>query len=362
MFTKKTIKQILLLSIIIPIILKVVYDPSIISEKTALIFTLLSPIIWAFSIAYLLNPIMNFLQRKCKLNRNISIFIIYLFVIGFITVLITVVSPRIINSINNLVQDAPNYVKAFQKWINTYVMKSKLLQLGAPYIKENINAIVDKSVVFLNLTSASLFTKALHITSNLISAVLGLVISIYMLKDKESFIKGSKRLLYSLFENKKAEFLIDLGKSANKMFSQFIIGKIIDSLIVGIICFIGLFLFKVKYAGLISIILGITNMIPYFGPILGMIPAFLITSFYSPIKAIWVLVFLIILKEFDGLYLGPKILGDKVGLSPFWIIIAIIIGGESFGIAGMFMAVPIMGLIKIQLDRFITTRLDKKNM
>ena len=162
-----------------------------------------------------------------------------------------------------------------------------------------------------------------------------------MLKDKEKFIYQIKKLTYALFSNKRATKIIRSGREFNIVFSEYLIGKMIDSLIIGIICFIGTLIIRVPYPLLISTIVGVTNMIPYFGPFIGMIPAVLITLFYNPIKALWMFIFILGLQQFDGLYLGPKILGTKLGLSPFWVITAIIVGGKLFGILGMLLAAPI---------------------
>jgi len=183
-----------------------------------------------------------------------------------------------------------------------------------------------------------------------------------MLKDKETFILQLKKLIYSITSKDLADKIISLGNELNTVFSRYLVGRIIDGLIIGILCFIGCLILRVPYASVISTIVGITNLIPYFGPLIGMIPAFIITLFYSPIKAVWVLIFIFALQQFDGLYLGPKILGTKVGLRPFWIISAIIIGGGLFGVIGMFLAVPAVAMIKLMLKKYIDKKLDEKNI
>lgn len=362
MFTKEKTKYFIFMIFISFFIFKLVNHPEIFFEKFNFFTSLVSPFIWAFSIAYLLNPIMVYLEKNFKFKRSFSILFIYLLLISIITISITIISPTIVKSIDNLSGDIPNYINTSQNWINDNIVKSKLLDYSAPYLKTNLNKIVDEVLSFLNLTSANLVTKAINFTSNLFSAVLGLIISIYLLKDKERFIDGAKRLLYAAFGENKSNSTIDFGRMCHNVVSQFIVGKAIDSLIIGILCFIGLLILKIKYALLIAIIVGVTNMIPYFGPFIGAVPAVLITLIYSPISALWVGIFIFLLQQFDGLYLGPKILGDKVGLGPIWIILAVIIGGGTFGVLGMFLGVPTTAIIKIELEKYINNRLHSKNV
>ena len=190
----------------------------------------------------------------------------------------------------------------------------------------------------------------------------GFIVSVYLLKDKETLILNIKKLIYAVLEKEKADSFLKFSNEVNFIFSGFVIGKFIDSLIIGIMCFVGLSMLKIPYALLISLIVGITNMIPYFGPFIGMIPAFFITLFYSPIKALWVLFFIFLLQQFDGFYLGPKILGSSVGLSPLLIILAILIGGGAFGVLGMFLAVPTTAVVILLAERLINRKLKEKDI
>jgi predicted PurR-regulated permease PerM len=192
--------------------------------------------------------------------------------------------------------------------------------------------------------------------------IFGFIISIYILKDKEIFIQSSKKFLYALFNKSSVNTFLSFGKEVDSIFSRYIIGKAIDSTIIGLLCAIGMSLLDAPYGLLISLIVGVTNMIPYFGPFIGMIPAFFITLLFDPIKALWVLLFVFILQQFDGFYLGPKILGEKVGVSPFWIILAVTLGGGTFGVLGMFLGVPIIAIAKILIERFIEKRLKTKDI
>ncbi|KXZ40789.1 Predicted PurR-regulated permease PerM [Alkalithermobacter thermoalcaliphilus JW-YL-7 = DSM 7308] len=326
--------------------------------------SILGPFIWAFSIAYLLNPMMSYLERNFKIKRGLSIGIVYLVVLGLIIITATIVSPRIVKSIAQILNDMPSYINITQEWVKTNVINSKILErYGVTgYVEQNINQILIQVTAFLDKTLNTLVVSIIGFTSVFFNLILGLIISIYLLKDKEQFIISIKKVLYAVFSQDVANSIIKFGTEVDDIFSQFIIGKFIDSLIIAILCFLGLLILKIDYPILISLIIGITNMIPYFGPIIGMIPAVVITLFYSPIKALWVAIFILILQQFDGWVLGPKILGDKVGLSPFWVILAIVIGGGTFGVLGMFLGVPIIAVIKMILERYVAKKLSNKKI
>src|SRR5699024_10457679 len=205
-------------------------------------------------------------------------------------------------------------------------------------------------------------TQIISLTSGFANFVLGSIISIYILKDKEIFAKNIRNLTVAVFPKHSAKTLVEVQKDVKIAFSKFFVVKMLDSLIIGILCFIGLLIMRVQYALLISLIVGITNMIPYFGPFIGMIPASILTLFDSPFKALWVFIFIFLLQQFDGLYLGPKILGIQVGLKPFWIITAILIGGGFFGVWGMLFAVPIAAVVKSLLAKYVDRELKIKDI
>jgi predicted PurR-regulated permease PerM len=343
---------------------KIVNHPDIVWNGLNFFLSIISPLIWAFAIAYLLNPMMVYLERHFDAKRIWSILVIYMFFLGITILGITIISPRIIKSISELLAETPQYIARTEIQIEAWIDEFKLFDTYgiASIIEQNTTALIQDIRNYMDLLLTSALASIIGFTSGLFNLLIGLIISIYLLKDKEIFALNIKRFLYAFMKKEKAENLITFGNEVDLIFSQYIVGKFIDSFIIGILCFIGLMILKVPYPMLLSVIVGITNMIPYFGPIIGMIPAGIITLFTSPIKALWVIIFIFILQQFDGLWLGPKILGDKVGLSPFWIILAIIVGGGAFGLLGMFLAVPILAVIKTLLDRQVDRRLQKKEL
>lgn len=331
--------------------------------KLSLLLRLLSPFIWAFCISYLLNPLMIRIERTHQhMNRLLSTAIIYIGFIGIVTLLITVVTPIIVRNITDILETLPYYIKNAEQWIEEGAQRFTILdRVGATeYLENNLEDIFNKTLSFLNLTLSGAITSIIGITSGVAKMILAVIISFYMLLEKEKFLSGIHRTNHALLGKERSDKLSKFAEEVDEVFVNFLIGKFIDSLIIGLLCLIGMHFLKVRFAVLMSIVIGITNMIPYFGPFIGAIPAILITLFINPIQAIWVALFILALQQFDGLILGPKILGDKVGISPFYIMLAIILGGGFFGPIGMLIGVPVLKSVSLLWDRLIQNILSKR--
>jgi len=332
---------------------------------------LISPFIIAAFIAYLLNPGVRWfetkvfgnikgLEEKRRLKRNASILVMFLLLGGLITTLAIIIAPEIATNIRDISKRAPEYAVFVEETIRLWseeLMSLRFYNINIyefiePY-QERLNGYFDQVGEILDVMLGMIVNRVFAITSGLLNFSLGLVISVYALADKESFKKGFERFLRAFFTGRRVEGIKQFGRDADYLFSKFIVGKSLDSLIIGILCYIGMNLLNIRYALLLSVFVGVTNMIPYFGPILGMVPAGILTLFDSPVKAFWVVIFLLVLQQFDGLYLGPKILGSSVGMPPFWVIFAIVVGGKLFGFLGMFLGVPVFGVIRLLFSRIL---------
>jgi predicted PurR-regulated permease PerM len=339
------------------------------SIRTALHWTrrLLSPFIIAAFIAYLLNPGVRWFETRVynrlttiRRRRNLSILSVYLILGGAITTLTIIIAPQVADNVREIAMNAPDYVTFVETFIqaradeisNIRFYNADLYTYVEP-LEQTLTDFINRAGEFTELAVNMVVNRVFRITSSLFNFILGLVISFYALADKESFKKGFERFLRAVFSDDKVEGIKQFGREADLVFSKFIVGKSLDSLIIGILCYIGMNILNIRYALLLSVFVGVTNMIPYFGPIIGMIPAGLLTVFDSPVRALWVIIFLLALQQFDGLILGPKILGSSVGMPPFWVIFAIIIGGKLFGVLGMFLGVPVFGVIRLLVTRIL---------
>ncbi len=329
------------------------------------LITILVPFIWAFAIAYLANPLLENIEKKSKFNRNISILLVYVIIIGVIVLFVTIAVPSLVQSINDIIADVPEYVKAMEAWSNQqieFLEKNGGMQYLQSLEISNFDDLIKNATSMFNNVLTGLLSFLVGLGSGLMKFIIGLIISIYMLKEKEIFLKGIKKINYAILPKRYADIAVELVRETHNVFSKYIVGKFIDSLIIGIICFVGLSMIGAPYTLLMSIIVGITNMIPYFGPFIGAVPAVLFTLFVSPVKALFVAIFILALQQVDGYIIGPKILGDSVGMSPFWIILAILVGGGLFGVLGMLIGVPVLAVIRNVVSRWVEDRLETKQL
>lgn len=338
---------------------------------------ILAPLIYAFILAYLLNPIMDFIEAKIpkakpgkkprlRVRRILSLFLTYLIVFVFLAVFAYIVLPQLANTLYGIVKNVPAYVSSVRMWLDDFLI-GWLTRFSIS--AEPVQDLLDQSAAYFNewgqyVTKIlpHLYAITMLITTGVKNVLLAVIISVYMLYSKEVFIAQSKKLLFAFLPLSAAKRLVYLSRLVHTSFGSFISGKIIDSLIIGVLCFIGMSILQLPYAVLISVIVGVTNVIPYFGPIIGAIPSVLIVFFASPFQALVLAIFILALQQFDGNILGPKILGDSIGLPPFWIIFAVIVGGGLFGVPGMFMGVPVFAVFYTLLTSYLSYSLHKRGL
>lgn len=334
------------------------------------------PIFYGFIIAYLLDPIMmtferymlklSFFKRAKRKNlRGISLLLTYIFAIALFVVFLLIVMPRVIESLSNMVMQLQDYVSWAQHTATAIFENIPEGLIPDTYIKQISDQIGQAVTDFISIIGNSiplLVGFLVNISNGVINAVVGIIISCYLLFSKEIFIAQIKKVAVSLMKTDKISDISKLIGTADHMFGRFITGKIIDSFIIGFLCFIGLSILKIPNTILVSFIVGITNIIPYFGPFLGAIPSFVLIAFISPAKGVIFLVFVLFLQQLDGNIIGPMILGDTTGLSAFWVVFAILLFGGAFGIVGMIIGVPTMGVIFWVAKNKLAVLLKNKNL
>ena len=344
------------------------------------IVAVIAPILYGLLIAYLFNPIMIFFERyytkwfkvsttrQRRAVRSLSIVSVYLVIFGTLVLMIRYLVPQITVNLRDLLNALPEYAMNLEGQIAALESSVNESISGLPYKLDTsqIFTMIDPekylNADFISSILSNIVGGAVGFTSSLFNWIMGLVIAFYVLGQKESFSFGAKRLTYAIFRKDTAEKTIAIFSEGHETFIQFFVGKFIDSLIIGIIAFIGLTILGNPYAMLLALIIGVFNMIPYFGPLLGGIPAVIITLFTGFMPAVIVGIFVFLLQQFDGLVLGPKILGDSIGLSPFWIISGILIGGALWGPLGMFFAAPLIAVILTNINRVVDKRLGQREI
>lgn len=322
------------------------------------------PIGVAFAIAYILDGAVSFLEKKLKWARGKSVFCVLIVLIVLMVCLGAIAIPNLVNNISEFLQVIPESFEGNDQFFDelTQDMDNESIKAVNEYIESSLQEILTKISKAGSIILKQLLSKIYAVTSGVFGGIVSFVVAIYMLLDKKDLLARIKRLLYAFVDEEKADYVLYGIEKGNDIFSSFVIGKMIDSAIIGLLCFVILLSIGVPYASIIALVVGATNMIPYFGPFIGGVPAVLITLLASPKLAIGVAITIFLLQQFDGLILGPMILGDKVGVGAFWIIIGVTSGGAIGGVAGMFLGVPVLVLIKTLLEEDVARRLKLKNM
>lgn len=331
------------------------------------------PIIIGFVFAYIFNFILEFYEEtllkflsfkrlKGKGSRITGIILTYSTVILLLYLFLNFVLPQLISSMVGLVNDIPSYVKDISKTIADFSNQFYLDEEYYGILLEKWDEFVDYIIKFATdlIPKLGNFTKT--ILSSIWNIILGIIVSIYLLIDKEKFLALGRKLTYSLFSQKRADRTIELIRRGDHIFGRFLTGKILDSLIIGILTFIILSIFKIPYTILVSFIVGITNIIPFFGPFIGAVPSFFIILFESPPKALWFLIIILVIQQIDGNIIGPKILGDSLGISAFWILFSLLIGGKLLGFVGLIIGVPLFVFIYSIIKDIVEARLERKGL
>lgn len=354
---------------------------SVVWEIFGFILVVITPFIVGFCLAFILNMPYSFFAEKAfialdkkgkvlkTIRKPLALISAYLVVFGVLAFLIVILVPQLVESIDKLIRNFSDYANGFQSVIvdfsNTYLNgiineKSDFFQIVNEIVKLVTGGELSTFIHDMASNVApSVYSWTMNLTTNLYNIGMGFVLSFYFLACKDKLVYQTKKLTYAVVPEKYLPKVLKVGELSNRMCGRYIYGRILDSLIVGILCFIGMSIFGFDYPLVISVIIGITNIIPVFGPFLGAVPSIFIMLIIDPFKGIWFTIFIIILQQIDGNFIGPKIMGSSVGISGFWIIASVIIGGGFFGVVGMFLAVPIFSIIYVLVGEAVNKKVAK---
>ncbi len=334
------------------------------------ISALLLPFIVGFTLAFLMSPLQNFIEKrllknlslKQRFKRIISTFFSLVFTLSVLIGLFVVVTPQLISSINTLIDQIPSYIDSTNAFIDQLIAQLNI-EAEATLFLQDITAEILQNINQLGREFLpNLLSMSINLLTLIFRLIVGIIIAVYMLLEKERFANQVSKLVLAIVPSDDAKIVFKVSNLAKDKFNQFILGKTVDSIIVGIISFVFMSLLQWPYALLISVIIGITNMIPVFGPFIGAVPGVLILFIVSPSTALWFILFIIVLQQIDGNIIGPKILGDSLGLPTLWIMFAIIVGGGFFGILGMFLGVPVFAVIYVIIKETVALKLKDKGI
>ena len=341
-----------------------------------------SPILLGAFLAYMLAPLVNLLEAKLFADRvrqarsqgqfcaptirAVSVFLVWALVAAVLYLLMSVLIPEVYKSIMQLAGNLESYYNTVYGWVERLFERfpeaegwvEQYLRTGY----SELESFVKTALSQVQTIMAAAGRGFLSVMNFLKNALVGIIVSVYLMSAKERTAAGARRIVCSIFSQRDCTWIMQAVRKVDSIFSGFVRGKLLDSLIIGLLCFIGASLFQFPYTPLVSVFVGVTNIIPFFGPFIGAIPSAFLILLVSPLKALYFVIFILVLQQLDGNIIGPKILGDQTGLSSLWVIIAILIGGSFFGIPGMFFGVPVFACFYSAGAFFVQTRLQNMGL
>lgn len=347
---------------------------------------ILSPFIWGLVISYLLVPSMMMYERKLfrplvasikkrrpkvklskKLPRVLALILAEIVMLLLIAALIYLIVPQVYDSISAIITNSPAYFESASKAIDNLLHDFPEIEMYATKVFGNITETLTKWATNTLLPSmenivTNITTGVFSVVKAVYNIVIGMIVSIYILYNKEPFIAHYRKALYCLFKPEKARKISSALRFADRTFMGFIVGKLLDSAIIGMICYVGCVVMRMPYDLLISVIIGVTNIIPFFGPFIGAIPSALLVLLVDPKMCLWFVIFIIVLQQIDGNIIGPKILGTSIGINGFWVLFSIVFFGGLFGFWGMLLGVPTFVIIYTAVERAVNRKLESRDL
>ena len=354
-------------------------------QGLASLLRILSPFIWGLVICYLLTPFMRLVEKKLfgplskklyknskrsdgsRFARSMSVLLSELFLLAVLTALVCLIIPQLYSSLQNMVANSPMYIETASRWITQLLEDFPEIE---QYVSQTLGQVNTSLMDWIqNTVLPKLGSLISNVTSGVYYAimgvynlVIGIIVSVYVLSNLEQFGASAKRILYSVFSVDIAKKILEGLEFTDRTFMGFINGKLLDSAIIGLICYIVCSILRMPYALLVSVIVGVTNIIPFFGPFIGAVPSSIIILLVNPVKCLIFIAFIILLQQLDGNIIGPKILGSSVGINGFWVMFSIILGAGLFGFWGMLLGVPVFVIIYAAITGSVTRKLKRSDL
>lgn len=358
--TKETVKYSLFLTIFGVLFYRLTGYPEFFYRLIGSVVGIFKPFLIGAILVALTNPIVLWFERRLKCSRGLSIFNAYLVMVGGVLCCVGLIIPSCLVGVSECIMEITKHIRSLDSNQFGYEVIERIPYWNEilAYIEENIQSISQSTFRIVNQLSTSLWSSLIGVLAEILQWFLGFTISIYLIIDQQKVFCSFQRFLAGYFPRQE-ERVLYFTRFTYHTFQDYMVGRLLDSLIVGLLALIGFSVLKVPYVLLFSFIVFITNIVPYFGPIIGAIFPIGMTLMIDPIRAIWVAIFIFVLQQLDGNVIGPKIMGDSVGLSPLWIISVVILGGSLFGFIGVFLAVPISAVMKEVYELMLKKRLKR---
>lgn len=335
-------------------------------SRIGIFFDVISPFVAGFFVAYLLNSPVKFFEgkvyRKLRWRKGLAITTVYIIALAVVAVLINMILPQVVGSITELINNLRGYIDNLNALVDQLVTRFHLEGESIDALMVSYEDLMNRAASIVANAIPQILDFGYAVGSGVVTALTAFIASIYMLFGKKTLVSQIKSALYAYFASDKVDNFLHYCGRANGIFVGFINGKLIDSAIIGVLCFILCTILRIPYSLLISVIVGVTNVIPFFGPFIGAIPSAMILLIVDPWAALRFVIMVILLQQFDGNILGPKILGDSTGISAIWVLVSIVVGGGLFGFVGMLLGVPTFAVIYMLMSEHIAARLKKKQI
>lgn len=361
------------------VLLAIVLNLSAVGAFFKTVQKVFSPMLIGLVLAYLMNPLMNFMERRLyprmekkisavkakRRSRAISLTFALLVMLVIVYEFCALLLPQLYESIMGIVNNFSNYYATIDGWLTEFLadnpgMKTYVDRLIREAFDMLKNWATNGLLPSIETILTGLTTSIFSVVRTLLNVVIGVFAAVYMLYSRDIFLGQSKKIIVALCKPQTADRILGVGRRIHKVFSGFIIGKILDSLIIGILCYFGMRILKLPYPELIATVVGVTNVIPFFGPFIGAIPSAFLILLVNPLQALYFGIFVLVLQQLDGNVIGPRILGDTVGISGFWVLVSITVAGGLFGFAGMVLGVPVFAVAYMLISDFIAYKLREK--
>lgn len=376
---KKNILKILLIIFIAVLMFVMMQNLDTVFLLLGQFFSILSPFIIGFAMAFILNVLMRFFETKVfgrlkrkkgrvwsRLSRPVCLILSILLICIVLTVFLLLIIPQIRESVIIVAKELPSRAERLANSVRDFLQKYDISFETIDKLQIDWKSI--SSAILDNFTagSSTVISTTIGLTSGIVKTlfnlILGFAFSVYLLVSKEKLAVQIKKVLYALFKEKTASDIVDVVTLSNGIFSKFITGQCTEALIIGVLCYTGMLIFRMPYAIMISSLVSVTALVPMFGAFIGTAVGALFILLVNPIQALWFVLFIVILQQLESNIIYPKIVGDSVGLPGIWVLFSVTVGGSLFGIGGMLVSVPVSAVLYCLLREFINKKLKEKNV
>lgn len=375
LLSHKLLKRVLLIITFAIVLIFAVFNLNQLLSIANRVIQIFTPFFMGIVFAFILNLVVKLFEERIfrRLNernhkiwvrcrRGVCILIAFILLFGIVGLICFLIIPELLNSIKVLTDNIPYYAAEFSKWVNDLLAQYNITQEYLSTLKLDWGSLIERLTAFVSDGGKAVMSWTMGVTTGVINLITGLVFAIYMLASKEKLIRNVKRVLFAFLPKEKAKTVVSVGSLANQIFSGFVSGQFTEALILGTLCYLGMSILHIPYALLVSVIISVTSLIPIFGAYIGAVLGGFVILFVDPLSCLWFIIFLVLLQNFEGNVIYPRVVGGSIGLPGLWVMLAIFVCGDLFGLIGVLLGVPTFSVLYALLKIVTAKRLEKKDI